>query len=235
MRNPKLEEYERLVREIASCTRCPLHLSRRNPVPGEGPLDADVMVVGEAPGRKEDEEGRPFVGPAGQLLNRLLELAGLRREEVYITNVVKCRPPGNRDPRPEEVEACLPYLRRQIRLIRPKLIIAVGRHAARTLYSLAGLRWSSMSRQHGEVRRAVIEGLEVLLAATYHPAAALYKPPIRRILEEDFSGPIKRAVEEIRGGRPAAHARSLLDYLPKPGSPHRGGGDGGGSGGDGEA
>ncbi len=221
------EEYKRLVEEIARCTRCPLHRSRKNPVPGEGPLDARVMVVGEAPGRKEDEEGRPFVGPAGQLLNRLLELAGLRREEVYITNIVKCRPPGNRDPAPEEVEACLPYLRRQIRLIKPRLVIAVGRHAARTLYRLAGLPWRSMSQQHGEVRRARLEGLEVLLAATYHPAAALYKPQLREILERDFSGPIRRAVEEaLHGG--GSGQRSLLDYLP-PGS--RSGGSGGGEGG----
>jgi len=217
------EEYRRLVEEIMRCTRCVLHRYRRNPVPGEGPLDADVMVVGEAPGKKEDETGRPFVGPAGRLLDRLLGLAGLRREEVYITNVVKCRPPGNRDPRPEEVEACLPYLRRQIRLIRPGLVIAVGRHAGRTLYRLAGLEWSSMTRLHGAVREAVLEGVPVLLAVTYHPAAALYKPPVRELLERDFSGPIAEAVRRVRearrrgaGGRAglaAGRQRSLLDYL----------------------
>jgi uracil-DNA glycosylase family 4 len=210
------EEYRRLVEEIAHCTRCPLHRYRKNPVPGEGPLDARVMVVGEAPGRREDEQGRPFVGPAGQLLNRLLELAGLRRDMVYITNVVKCRPPGNRDPKEEEIEACLPYLIRQIRIIRPGLIIAVGRHAGRVLYRLAGLRWTSMTRLHGRVVEAVIEGQPVLLAVTYHPAAALYKPPIREELEKDFSGPIAEAVKKVMGGgggERRSGQTSLLDFM----------------------
>ena len=227
------EEYRRLVEEIAKCTKCPLHLHRRNPVPGEGPLDARVMVVGEAPGKKEDEQGRPFVGPAGQLLNQLLGLAGLDRSQVYITNVVKCRPPGNRDPRDEEIEACLPYLIRQIRLIQPGLIIAVGRHAGRTLYRLAGLRWTSMTRLHGRVVEATIAGHRVLLAVTYHPAAALYKPPIRRLLEEDFSGPIaeavKKAMESADAARPTGGRQaSLLDFMaPKRGQPSSGGADSG--------
>jgi len=223
------EEYRRLVEEINRCTRCPLHRSRRNPVPGEGPLDARVMVVGEAPGRREDEQGRPFVGPAGQLLTRLLELAGLRRDRVYITNVVKCRPPGNRDPRDEEIEACLPYLLRQLRLIKPRLVIAVGRHAGRTLYRLAGLRWTSITRLHGRVVEASIAGHRVLLAVTYHPAAALYKPPVRELLERDFSGPIADAVRRISGEDEArqegGQQPTLLDFLPRPGGP--GGGDAG--------
>ena len=221
-----VEEYRRLVEEIMSCTRCELHRHRRNPVPGEGPLDARVMVVGEAPGRKEDEQGRPFVGPAGQLLNSLLELAGLSRSRVYITNVVKCRPPGNRDPRDEEVEACLPYLIRQIRLIKPGLIIAVGRHAGRTLYRLAGLRWTSMTRLHGRVVEATIGGQRLLLAVTYHPAAALYKPPLRKELEKDFSGPIREAVKKIlEGSGTGAGQRSILDFLPNRGGPQGGGAD----------
>ncbi len=222
-----IEEYRRLVEEIARCTRCELHRFRRNPVPGEGPLDARVMVVGEAPGKKEDEQGRPFVGPAGQLLTRLLELAGLRRDRVYITNVVKCRPPGNRDPRDEEIEACLPYLIRQIQLIKPSLIIAVGRHAGRTLYRLAGLRWTSMTRLHGRVVEAVIAGRRVLLAVTYHPAAALYRPPIREELERDFSGPIAEAVRKIYSGGAGvpeeSRQSSILDFL----SPGRGSRSGG--------
>ena len=228
------EEYRRLVEEIAKCTKCPLHLHRRNPVPGEGPLDARVMVVGEAPGKKEDEQGRPFVGPAGQLLNQLLGLAGLERSQVYITNVVKCRPPGNRDPRDEEIEACLPYLLRQIRLIQPGLIIAVGRHAGRTLYRLAGLRWTSMTRLHGRVVEAVIAGQRVLLAVTYHPAAALYKPPVKKLLEEDFSGPIAEAVKKVLGRVEEAEdsggerQTSLLDFMaPKRCDPSGGGTHGG--------
>ncbi len=212
--------YRELIEEIASCKRCDLHRFRKNPVPGEGPLDTRVMVVGEAPGRKEDERGRPFVGPAGKLLDKLLELAGLKRSQVYITNVVKCRPPGNRDPTDEEIEACLPYLLRQIRLIKPRLIIAVGRHAGRTLYRLAGLKWESMSRLHGRVVDAVIEGVRLKLAVTYHPAAALYKPPIREKLEKDFSGPIAEAVKEAltadagTAERPGSRQTSLLDFLP---------------------
>jgi uracil-DNA glycosylase family 4 len=212
-------EYEKLVKEIMSCTKCRLHKYRKNPVPGEGPLNAKVMVVGEAPGKNEDLQGRPFVGAAGQLLNKLLELAGLRREEVYITNVVKCRPPGNRDPQEDEIAACLPYLIRQIKLIKPKLIIAVGRHAARTLLQLAGYRWTSMSEQHGKIYEANIEGVKLLIAVTYHPAAALYKPPIRQKLEEDFKGPIAAAVrkilsEEAREERKIPKRQtSLLDFL----------------------
>jgi len=216
------DEYKRLVEEIRSCTRCVLHRFRRNPVPGEGPLDARVMVVGEAPGKKEDEEGRPFVGPAGQLLNRLLELAGLRRDQVYITNVVKCRPPGNRDPRDEEIEACLPFLIRQLQLIKPGLVIAVGRHAGRTLYRLAGLRWTSMTRLHGRVVEAEIAGLRLLLAVTYHPAAALYRPPIREELERDFKGPIAEAVRRVLESRAARRSggsrqATILDFVSPPG------------------
>jgi len=206
-------EYEVIVSEISSCRKCPLHRYRKNTVPGEGPLDASVMVVGEAPGRREDEEGRPFVGAAGKLLDALLELAGLSRGAVYITNIVKCRPPGNRDPKEEEIEACIPYLLRQIALIKPKLVIAVGRHAARTLYRLAGLQWTSMTRLHGRLVDAKLAGVSVKIIATYHPAAALYKPPLRRVLEDDFKGPIKRAVELALGLRGERRAGSLLDFL----------------------
>jgi len=192
------EEYRNLVEEIKNCKKCPLHKFRKNPVPGEGPLDTDIMVVGEAPGRNEDLQGRPFVGAAGQLLNKLLSLAGLERTQVYITNVVKCRPPGNRDPRDEEIRACLPYLIRQIQLIKPKLIIALGRHAARTLLELVGLKWQSMSKQHGHVYDANIEGVKLRIAVTYHPAAALYKPPIREQLEKDFGETIRKEIDRIK-------------------------------------
>ncbi|BAA79385.2 uracil-DNA glycosylase [Aeropyrum pernix K1] len=191
-----------LEEEVRRCTRCPLHATRTHAVPGEGPGEAGVMVVGEAPGRMEDRLGRPFVGPAGKLLDSLLELAGLSRGEVYITNVVKCRPPGNRDPREEEIEACLPYLVEQISLIRPRLVIAVGRHAGRTLFRLAGLRWPGLARARGRVWRGRIGGVELLIAVTYHPAAALYNPGLRGELERDFSGFIRRSVAEAlsRGG-----------------------------------
>jgi DNA polymerase len=165
------------------------------------------MFVGEAPGRNEDLEGRPFVGQAGKILTEMLARIGLSRSQVYITNVVKCRPPANRDPRPEEIQACLPFLMRQIKLIRPEILVALGRHAGRTLYGLAGLKWPGMSRAHGTAKRVVINSVSLLLFTTYHPAAALYKPEIRRVLEEDFA-----RLKELLGGSERG-GRTLLDYL----------------------
>ena len=211
LRIGSLKELEAAVR---ACTRCPLHAGRRNAVPGEGPRDAKVMVVGEAPGKAEDEQGRPFVGPAGRLLNRLLELAGLKREQVYITNVVKCRPPGNRDPKPEEIAACRPYLEAQISLVKPRLIIAVGRIAGRTLYEMAGLKWSGIRAARGRLRSVTIAGHSTMLIVTYHPAAALYNASLRGELEADFSGPIKRAVEAaLGGGASGKRGRTLEDFM----------------------
>jgi len=203
--------YDELVAQIRSCTRCQLHRHRRNPVPGEGPLDARVMLVGEAPGRREDEQGQPFVGMAGKLLNTLLGLAGLRREEVYITNVVKCRPPGNRDPRPEEIAACNPYLRAQINIIRPKILVALGRISGKTLFEAAGLPWRGIRAERGKPRKARVYGVEATLLATYHPAAALYNPRIRPLLEEDFTL-LGRLLRE-EGGGPGRGRRTLEDFF----------------------
>ncbi|MGC9012239.1 type-4 uracil-DNA glycosylase [Thermogladius sp.] len=205
------DSWEKLIREIASCTKCPLHLSRKNPVPGEGDVNSPVLIVGEAPGRTEDETGRPFVGAAGHFLTELLYSIGVDRSKVYITNVVKCRPPENRDPTDEEIAACSPYLVRQIKLIKPKAIIALGRHSARFLYQLAGLKWTSMTREHGKVRSVEILGLKVKLVATYHPASALYNPGLRDEIEKDFKGPIKQVVEEAFGKQ----AEGLLKYMKK--------------------
>lgn len=175
-----------LVAEIKACRRCPLHATRKNAVPGEGNLDADLMLIGEAPGRWEDEKGRPFVGAAGKLLDRLLASAGFRREEVYIANVLKCRPPGNRDPRPEEVEACTPFLDRQIQIIRPKFIVTLGRHSTRYIFSKAGLPFKRMSDVRGRPYEVEILGLKVTVIPTLHPASALYNPSYRSLLEADF-------------------------------------------------
>lgn len=190
-----LAEYESLVSEVVSCTKCPLHKSRTKAVPGEGSLSTNVMFVGEAPGRNEDIEGRPFVGSAGKLLDTLLASIGVSRGEVYITNVVKCRPPNNREPTDEEIRACNPYLRRQIRLLKPKVIVALGRIAGRTLYEMAGLKWVNIKAARGRVVKAVIEGIEVKLAVTYHPAAALYNPGLREELEDDFKTVIAQLVK----------------------------------------
>lgn len=160
-----------------SCTKCRLHENRTNAVPGEGASDADVMLIGEGPGEQEDEQGRPFVGRAGDLLNDLLEEVGLDREEVFITNVVKCRPPGNRDPKKDEIETCHPYLKRQIELISPSVIGTLGNHATETLVGEKGI-----SKIHG--KEFSFEG--TMLIPLYHPAAGLYNPNLKPEMKEDL-------------------------------------------------
>lgn len=172
------KELELVAQEARVCTKCRLNLSRKNAVPGEGPANADLMFIGEGPGFHENEQGRPFVGAAGQFLEELLASIELRREQVFIGNVVKCRPPGNRDPQPDEIEACAPYLERQIRAINPKVIVTLGR------YSMARFMPNArISAVHGQAR--VINGRMVV--PLYHPAAALHQPSLRRVVEEDFS------------------------------------------------
>ncbi|WP_420441133.1 uracil-DNA glycosylase [Candidatus Palauibacter sp.] len=178
---PKIAEapnLETLAALVASCSRCTLHESRKNPVFGEGAADARVVCVGEAPGAREDETGRPFVGRAGHLLDRLLMSIGLPRTSVYICNVLKSRPPRNRDPLPEEVSACAPYLLRQLALIEPEVIIAFGAFAARTLLETK----SALGRLRGTVHR--YSGYPVV--ATYHPAALLRNPGWIRPTWEDL-------------------------------------------------
>jgi uracil-DNA glycosylase family 4 len=163
--------------EIRVCTRCELHRTRTKSVPGEGPADARVMLIGEAPGWNEDQQGRPFVGAAGRFLDELLAQAGLRRDEVFITNVVKSRPPGNRDPLPDEIAACAPYLERQIEVIDPDVIVTLGR------YSMA--RWfpgERISKIHGQPKQVGRR----LIVPMYHPAAALHQQALRATIEEDF-------------------------------------------------
>jgi len=198
----------RLEDEIKSCTLCPLHASRKNAVPGEGSLDAKVMFIGEAPGRNEDIQGRPFVGAAGKLLDQLLELAGLKREEVYITNVVKCRPPSNRDPAASEKNACQPYLEKQIKIISPKLIVTLGRHSMMEMLGLAGYRATSIMRERGRIRKIRLFGLEVLLMPTLHPAAALYNPKTKSLLEQDF-----QRIKEILKKLESPEGTGLEKYL----------------------
>ena len=164
--------------EVVACTKCRLCETRRNAVPGEGSKDAKVMFVGEAPGEQEDSQGRPFVGAAGKLLTELLVSIGLRREEVYITNVVKCRPPKNRPPRRDEVSACKPYLERQFLLIAPRVICPMGNSAIHSLMESE----KSVTDLHG----IPFEVGTVTYFPMYHPAAALYTFQLRRVLEEDF-------------------------------------------------
>jgi uracil-DNA glycosylase family 4 len=172
------EALEEVHSEIRRCRRCPLSRTRTKAVPGEGAPDASVMFVGEAPGGDEDRQGRPFVGAAGRLLTHLLKTIDLDRRAVFITNVVKCRPPGNRDPSPEEIDACNDHLLAQIALITPKVICTLGRFAAQTLID-KGL---SISRQHGKPRR--LSG--ILYVPLYHPAAALHQARLIDPLEADM-------------------------------------------------
>ncbi|RLI05925.1 uracil-DNA glycosylase [Candidatus Bathyarchaeota archaeon] len=176
------EEFLRLTEEVKRCTKCDLHESRKNVVVGEGPTNALVMLVGEAPGYWEDLQGKPFVGAAGKFLDKLLVIAGLSRKDVYITNVVKCRPPGNREPKPEEIKACVGYLNKQISLIKPKIICALGNFAASYLLGKFGFNFQSMGKVHGET----FEVNQLKIIPLYHPATALYKPPMRKVLEEDW-------------------------------------------------
>ena len=173
------EEIEKIAKEVASCTRCPLHASRKNPVPGDGPADTGLMIIGEAPGASEDEQGLPFVGAAGQLLNRSLEQVGLSRSMFFVTNVVKCRPPGNRQPRPDEIKACSQFLQRQIAAIKPKVICVLGAVAARALMG----RSVSITRLRGTT--ATKDGITYFF--TYHPAAILRNPGLRRIFLADLA------------------------------------------------
>jgi DNA polymerase len=174
---PSLDSLPALDNAIATCTRCPLYATAKNPVPGEGNSAADFMLVGEAPGATEDETGRPFVGQAGQLLDKILGAIKLERRDVFICNVLKHRPPGNRNPRPEEVSACSPYLVRQIELVRPKVIVALGTFAAQTLLDTK----LSIGKLRGQIHRYY----GVPLIVTYHPAALLRNPAWKRPTWED--------------------------------------------------
>jgi len=170
-------ELDELYREITHCQKCILSRSRRNAVPGEGPEEAEIVFVGEAPGFHEDQQGRPFVGSAGKFLEELLATIGFKREDVYICNVIKCRPPGNRDPLPNEIEACQPYLDRQLGLLKPKIVVILGRFSLGRFFPEA-----KISTVHGHPRK--VEG--VIYYPLYHPAAALHQPRWRPVLEEEF-------------------------------------------------
>jgi DNA polymerase len=164
--------------EVVVCTRCMLQHSRKNAVPGEGPSNASIMFIGEGPGFHENEKGRPFVGAAGNFLVELLQSIGLQREAVFITNVVKCRPPSNRDPLPDELAACSDYLERQIQAINPRLIVTLGR------YSMARfLPTAKISEVHGQ--SFTIKGRTIV--PMYHPAAALHQPSLKSVVENDFT------------------------------------------------
>ena len=195
--------------EVRGCTRCPLHIGRSHAVPGEGNPLSDVLLVGEGPGAREDATGRPFVGPAGQLLDELLRSIGWAREHVFIANVVKCRPPGNRDPEPEEISACRPYLDRQEAALDPAVIVTLGRHSLRRY-----LPDARIGEVHGRLRRS--GGWFVF--PMYHPAAALHQASLRDTLFADIRG-LPAALLAAREAIEAERAESVQSTSPDPTPP----------------
>jgi DNA polymerase len=198
-----LTELEAFERQVAGCTRCRLAQGRTQVVFGVGDSQADLMFVGEAPGFHEDKQGYPFVGQAGKLLDQLLGGIGLERSNVYIANVLKCRPPGNRDPAPDEIQACESHLFRQIELIQPRVVATLGNFATKLLSG----KPTGITRVHGAEQEVTLGGSCVLLYPLYHPAAALYTPRMLQVLEQDFS-----RLPELLGRPPAepAAAEPLL-------------------------
>jgi DNA polymerase len=195
-------EFERVAAEASSCTRCRLHQGRTQVVFGQGSPTADLMFVGEGPGFHEDRQGQPFVGPSGKLLNRLLGEIGLRREDVYVTNVVRCRPPGNRDPQPDEIEACRVWMDAQLRLVDPKVVVTLGNFAAKTLLGTT----TGITRLRG--RTYDFEGR--VLLPTFHPSAALRADTSGRTENRTLNG----MREDFQ-----ALARLLAEHHPAPGAP----------------
>jgi uracil-DNA glycosylase family 4 len=182
----KEEGILRIMEEVESCRKCGLWKTRKNPVSGEGSLHPKVMLIGEAPGFNEDQQGKPFVGRGGGVLDELLGLIGLERGEVYITNILKCRPPGNRDPLPEEIRKCTPYLDRQISLIKPKIIVTLGNFATSYILEKFGLEPENIGKIHGKVFTISNLMLTARIIPVYHPAVVLRNPELRGSLVEDF-------------------------------------------------
>jgi DNA polymerase len=208
---------EQVAAEVAVCTLCPLHATRTLAVPGEGQADTEVVFVGEGPGYNEDQQGRPFVGAAGTLLNDLLRQIGWKRQDVYITNVVKCRPPSNRDPEPHEIAACAPYLSRQLEILDPAVVVTLGRHSLQTFNPGARI-----SGAHGTLRPVDPQtgAPNAVTYAMYHPAAALRQGSLKQTMLEDMSGlPDALLGSRKRRGSASAAAEAveveaLVDSVP---------------------
>lgn len=189
----KQEQLNKLSEQMFKCSSCVLRGTCKQVVPGDGSAEAEVLFIGEGPGQKEDELGKPFVGAAGKFLDEMLGTIKLKREDVYIANVVKCRPPQNRDPLPEEAEACWPWLEKQIEIINPKLVVTLGRHSMERF-----LPNMKISQMHGKALRRNIPGLgSRVFYALYHPAAALYNGSMRTVLIQDFKK-IPKVLEAVR-------------------------------------
>ncbi len=199
-----MDDLEVLEREIKKCTKCKLYKTKTNYVPGEGNPKAKIVFVGEAPGKEEDRQGRPFVGNAGKLLTEMLEKIGLKRDDVFICNVLKCRPPNNRDPEPDEIKACGEYLVRQLNVIKPDVIVCLGRFAASFIFNLFNIDFPSISKVRSKIFEVEKWGKKIKIIAIYHPAAVLYRPQLREEYEKDF---------EVIGKLVTKKQSTLFDYL----------------------
>ncbi len=175
-----VEKQKKIIKE--KCELC----NGKNVVFGDGPLDANIMFIGEAPGFNEDRLGKPFVGRAGKFLDELLKTVNLNRRDVYISNIVKCRPPKNRDPTPEEINQFYPFLDLEIKEIKPKIIIPLGRHATKTIFERYNLKFDGISVEHGKIYKVSTLFGEIKIAPMYHPAAAIYNPNLKDVLKEDL-------------------------------------------------
>ncbi len=192
-----------LVEDVKRCTCCDLGKTRTHAVPGEGNEHPDIMFVGEGPGYNEDQQGRPFVGQAGAFLNYLIESIGMKREDVYITNIVKCRPPNNRDPLPAEIMTCTGYLDKQIQILQPKIIVTLGRFSLAHFFPK-----DSIGRVHGTARKK--DG--IIIFAMYHPAAALHQRTLRQVIEADIKKipAVLEAAKEVPPEPPQSEQLSLF-------------------------
>jgi len=193
----KSRQLEAIAEEIKKCRKCVLSNSRTKAVPGEGNADSTIILIGEAPGYWEDRKGRPFVGAAGKVLDEILEKVSLKRTEIFITNVLKCRPPGNRDPRSEEIQACAPFLDKQLEIIKPKLIVTLGRHSTSYLFSKMNLGFDGISKVHGQIYEARFADWKCYVIPTFHPAAALYNINLKEKLLRDLQT-LKRKAELLK-------------------------------------
>ncbi len=201
------DSLEKVAAEVRGCQRCPLARTRIKAVPGDGPGDAEALFIGEGPGMQEDRVGRPFVGPAGQFLDEMLGSVQMTRSGVFVTNVVKCRPPENRDPTPDEIAACAPYLTRQIALIQPKVVVTLGKHSMSRFFP-----GEQVSKIHGRLRN--IGGQPVL--PLYHPAAALHRAELRNTELQDFQQvPLALAAARTQTGLPPAETTKVDEPPPE--------------------
>jgi uracil-DNA glycosylase len=206
------QKLEKLARQIKVCTRCELHRSRTEAVPGEGPTHAEIMFIGEGPGANEDKQGRPFVGASGKFLDQLLEQAGVTRTGVWITNVVKCRPPGNRDPLPDEVDVCTSnYLQHQIKIVNPSIIVTLGRHSMGLFF-----KGAKITQIHGQMRKVN----DRFVIAMFHPAAALHQLSLKSTIMADFARLpelLKEARAELGKSAPKGKGKAPTKKKANPG------------------